>query len=168
MIKPLTLCLVASALSSTLLSAQAPLRIERTGRAPVSLSAEALRRLPTDTVSLSSHGAPPVRYRAVSLLDVMTAAGTPLDSLRIGKTAWVVTAMATDGYSAVFAAGELEPTIGPSRVLVAFARDGAPLTETEAPYHLIVPTDKKATRSARMVTTLRIVDILGEGNARRP
>jgi hypothetical protein len=145
------------------LSAQAPaLRVERDGRASAVLSAEALRRLPSDTVSLSSHGAPPVTYRAVKLLDVMAAAGSPLDSLRIGRTGWVVAALAKDGYVALFSAAEIEPKIGPTRVMVAFERVGAPLRETEAPFHLIVPTDALGTRSARMVTTLRIFDALSE------
>jgi len=138
----------------------ATLRVERDGRAPVMLTLEAMRRLTVDTVSQSSHGAPAVRYRAVRLLDVMAAAGSPIDSLRLGRTGWIVAAIASDGYSAVFAAGEIEPKLGPTRVWVAFERDGTPLEANEAPFHLIVPTDVHGTRSARQVTTVRILDAL--------
>ena len=148
-------------LSGPPLAAQrASLRVERDGRAPVVLTAEVLSRLATDTVSKSSHGAPPVRYLAVRLVDVLAAAGSPIDSLRIGHAGWIIAALAKDNYSAVFAAGELDPKIGPTRAWIAFARDGAPLAENEAPFQVIVSTDKDGGRSARMVTTLRILDAL--------
>jgi len=34
------------------------------------------------------------------------------------------------------------------------------LTEAEGPYRLIVPTDKKASRAAHQVVTLRVLDAL--------
>lgn len=134
--------------------------VERDGRAPVTLTVDALRRMKVDTVNLSSHGAPPVRYHAVSLLDVMAAAGSPIDSLRLGHAGWVITALAKDGYVALFSAAEIEPKLGPTRTFIAFERDGAPLTATEAPFHMITPTDAHGTRSSRMVTSVRIFDAL--------
>lgn len=138
----------------------ASLLIERGGRSVVTLEAAALRKLPVDTISLSSHGAPPVRFRAVKLLDVMAAAGSPIDSLRLGHAGWIIVAYSKDNYVTVFSAAEIEPKLGPTRAYLAFERDGAPLTEKEAPFHLIVPTDQHGTRSARMVTRLRIFDPL--------
>jgi len=153
---------VVVALAATQIArAQAPeLRIERDGRAPVTMTLERLQKLPTDTLSLSNHGAPPVRYRVVKLLDVMAAAGSPIDSLRLGHAGWIVVALAADGYTAVFSAGEIEPKLGPTRAYVAFARDGEPLAVSEAPFQFIVPTDSHGTRSARQVTTVRILDPL--------
>ncbi len=159
-LRPLV-AIAALAIAATALHAQGPtLRVERDGRAPVTLTLDALRHLQTDSVSLSSHGAPAVRYRAVNLLDVMAAAGSPIDSLRLGHAGWIVAGIASDGYVAVFSAGELDPKLGPSRVWVAFARDGAPLEANEAPFHLVIPTDLHGSRSARQVVTLRILDAL--------
>lgn len=161
--------LIAAAINASAVLAQQPaLRVERDGRAPASLTLDALRRLPSDTiVSESVHNAPPVRYRAVKLGDVLTAAGSPLDSLRIGRAGWIVVADASDGYAAVFSAAEIEPTIGPpSRVFVAYARENGPLTDKEGPFHLVVPTDQRSTRSARLVTRIRILDALQ--GAKRP
>jgi hypothetical protein len=142
--------------------AQAPvLRIDRDGRPSVTLTLDALKTLPVDTVTAhASHGAPAVRYRAVKLVDVLAAAGSPVDSLRLGHAAWLVVAQAKDGYVAAFTTAEIDPTLGPSRVYVAFARDGAPLDSSEAPFHLVVPTDSHASRSARMVISVRIFDPL--------
>ncbi|MFA6166669.1 MAG: hypothetical protein WC700_08640 [Gemmatimonadaceae bacterium] len=151
---------VTIATTTPALAPDASLRVERVGRAPASLSADAIRRLPSDTVSLASHGATPVRYRAVRLTDIMAAAGSPADSLRLGRRGWIVAAVARDGYVAVFSAGELEPTVGPTRAWIAFERDGAALTADEAPFHVIVPTDARGTRSARQVITIRILDAL--------
>jgi hypothetical protein len=136
------------------------LRVERAGRDASLLTVEALRRLPNDTISFSAHGTPPVHYRAVRVSDVLAAAGTPLDSLRIGRIAWVVAAIAHDGYTVVFSAAELDPTIGPTRAWLAFERATGPLAADEGPFRLVVPVDAKASRSARQVTTLRIVDAL--------
>ena len=86
--------------------------------------------------------------------------GAPLDSLRIGRTGWVIALLASDGYVALFSAAELEPKIGPTRAFVAYAREGAALTGREGPFHVIVPTDGHGTRNARMVTTLRVIDAL--------
>jgi hypothetical protein len=158
-LRPIAALVCLLAVPTVAAGAQA-LRVERDGRVPVTLTVDALRRLKVDTVSLSSHGAPPVRYRAVSLLDVMAAAGSPIDSLRLGHAGWIVAAFAKDGYIAVFSAAEIEPKLGPTRTLIAFERDGAPLADTEAPFHMITPTDKHGTRSARMVTTVRIFDAL--------
>jgi hypothetical protein len=142
--------------------AQSPtLRIDRDGRPSVTLSLDAIKKLPVDTVSShGSHGAPKVRYRAVKLVDILAAAGSQVDSLQLGHAAWLVVAQAKDGYVAAFTSGEIDPTLGPSRVYVAFARDGAPLESSEAPFHLIVPTDSHASRSARLVTSIRIFDPL--------
>ncbi len=122
--------------AASVLPAQSPaLRITRDGRPPVLMTADALRRL-------------------------------PIDSLRLGHAEWVVAALSTDGYVAVFSAGEIEPTLGPTRALIAYEREGAPLITDELPYQVIVPNDSHGTRSARMVTTVRIFDAL-EAPARR-
>lgn len=143
------------------LAAQAtPLRIELPGRSVVEFSVESLRRLRGDTISFAAHGAPAVRYRAVRIADVLAAAGRPLDSLRTGHAGWIVAALARDGYSAIFTAAELDSTLGPSRAWLAFARDDGPLLAEEGPYRLIVPTDRKASRAAHQVVTLRVLDAL--------
>ena len=157
----LFLCSVVSvATTAPALAQDSSLRVEWEGRATVTLSADAIRRLPSDTVSLASHGAAPVRYRAVRLTDIMAAAGSPVDSLRLGRRGWIVAVIARDGYVAVFSTGEIEPTVGPTRAWIAFERDGAALTADEAPFHVIVSTDARGTRSARQVNTIRILDAL--------
>lgn len=145
---------------ATLAAQSPPLRVELPGRPPVELPLESLRRLRGDTISFAAHGAPAVRYRAVRIADVLAAAGRPLDSLRTGHAGWIVAALARDGYSAVFTAAELDSTLGPSRAWLAFERDTGPLMAEEGPYRLIVPTDKKASRAAHQVVTLRVLDAL--------
>ncbi len=162
-VRPLLRLAVATSLATgpTLAAQEPALRVEYENRAPVMLSVQALRRLPSDTlIHLVQKDSSLVRFRAVRLLDVMIAGGAPLDSLRIGRTGWVIALLASDGYVALFSAAELEPKIGPTRAFIAYARDGAALTEREAPFHVIVPTDGHGTRNARMVTTLRIWDAL--------
>lgn len=158
---------LALCLGAPLLVAQSPaLRIEGAGQPATSLTLDALRRLPTDTVSFSAHGAPAVRYRAVRLSDVLAAAGQSLDSMHIGHEAQVVIVVARDAYLAVFSASELDPKLGPTRAWLAFEREAGPLTAEEGPFRLVVPTDAKASRSAHQATTIRVIDAQPPGTKR--
>lgn len=157
----LCVVLILSLGTSQFLGAQERLlRVEREGRPVVTLTARQLQELPSDTLSRSSHGAPPVRYRAVKLVDVLAAAGSPVDSLSLGHAGWIVATIASDGYVAVFSAGELDPKLATTRAWLALDRDGQPLAQNEAPFRVIVASDSHDSRSARQVTAIRIFDAL--------
>ncbi|MGQ0765526.1 MAG: hypothetical protein ACT4OZ_07665 [Gemmatimonadota bacterium] len=113
--------------------------------------------MPSDTVRMSLHNAPPVLLRGVRLTDVMRSAGAPVDSLRVGRQAWIVVAQARDGYIVTFSAAELDPQLGPTRAWLVWEADGKPLRENEGPLRIAVPSDSKPPRSARQVETIRIL-----------
>ncbi|MBL8983450.1 MAG: hypothetical protein JNL26_14760 [Gemmatimonadetes bacterium] len=112
-----------------------------------------------DTVRARPHRGPEVVYRAVPVSAVLAQAGSPLDSLRIGRTAWVVVAEAADDYRVVFSAAELEPGLGPTRAWLAYARADGPLSAEEGPYRLLVPTDTRPPRAAHRIVRLRVVAV---------
>ena len=62
-----------------------------------------------------------------------------------------------DGYRAVFAWAELDPTFSDKAVYVVTKRDGKPLPESDGPYELVVPGEKRNARWVRHLTSLRVV-----------
>jgi hypothetical protein len=63
---------------------------------------------------------------------------------------------AADGYRAVFALAEVDPSMTDQIVLVADRRDGKPLEDSLGPYRLIVPRDKLHSRWVRQVAKISV------------
>ncbi len=71
----------------------------------------------------------------------------------------IVIASAGDGFEAVFSVGELLETLGSTTALLAWEQDGKPLPAAHGPFRLVVPTDKKGSRSLYQLTSLRVADV---------
>lgn len=71
----------------------------------------------------------------------------------------IVIASAGDGFEAVFSLGELLETLGATTALLAWEQDGKPLPAAQGPFRLVVPTDKKGSRSLYQLTSLRVTDV---------
>lgn len=152
--------LVAHAGCAFALAAQSPtLSVSPARGAAVRLSERDLRALSLDTVSIAPHSGPRVVYRGVTLAQLLARAGSPVDSLRVGKVGWAILTTSRDGYRVVFSAAEVDPRLGPSQVWVVFEGDGKPLPPDDGPFRLVVPTDKRLARSARQVTAVRVVRV---------
>jgi DMSO/TMAO reductase YedYZ molybdopterin-dependent catalytic subunit len=117
--------------------------------------------LPRTTVSAGAHGAAPVAWSGVALVEVLRRAGAPLDKALDGKALGsVVRVIGSDGYVAVFALAELGAGFGKARVLLADARDGKPLGD-DGPLRLVVPGDARSGRWVRRVERIEVVDASG-------
>ena len=116
-----------------------------------------------------AHHAETHEYRCVGLHAVLAhcgleaGTGGPGADPRTRHSGWrrLVRATAADGFDAVFSTAELMPEIGPSQVLVAWAKDGAPIPPPEGPLRLLVPTDKKGSRSIRQLVRIEVLDAAG-------
>lgn len=153
------LCL--SAAITVTLTAQAPpeakLRIAGDIPQPLTLTTDDLAKMPRTTIAWSERG-PKVSYQGVLLYEVLKRAGAPLDKELSGKAlASYVLAEARDGYQAAFAMAEIDPGFTGNQILVADTADGKPLTESQGPLRLIVPSDKKGARAVRMLERLTVV-----------
>jgi hypothetical protein len=96
----------------------------------------------------------------VSLVDVLQAAGVEFgEKLRGARASDVAVLEAADGYRTVFALVEIDPATTDKVVLVADQKDGQPLGEKEGPLRLVVPDEKRPVRWARMIKTIRIVQL---------
>jgi hypothetical protein len=119
-------------------------------------SAADLALLPQHTISVTDHGAS-VSFQGVLLADILAKVPTPTGE-RYHKTAasHYLVAEGRDGYRAVFSWAELDPSFLDKAVYVAAKRDGKPLPESEGPFELIVPGEKRNARWVRQLRLLRI------------
>ena len=146
-----------------LLAAQAA-SVTITGDVPnsITLTDSALQSLPRQHIQQSEHGKPPAGYDAILLRDLLSRAGVDFSApLRGAALARAVVVEASDGYRVVFAIGELDPGTVNQPILLAVRKEGQPLDAHEGPFRILAPGDTRPARSARMVTTIRLIDLAG-------
>jgi DMSO/TMAO reductase YedYZ molybdopterin-dependent catalytic subunit len=125
---------------------------------PLTLTASDLAAMPREQAEVAEQDGTKSTYEGVSLQDILKKAGMPIGRQMRGKSlAGYVLAEAKDGYQVVFGLGELEPSLGGAKVLVADKRDGKALFEYQGPMRLVVPADKEGARSVRMLEKLEVV-----------
>ena len=96
-------------------------------------------------------------YEGVALSELLQRAGAPQGGDLGGPwMAAYILATAADGYRVAFSLAELTSGLGGTEALVADTLDGAPLSEGQGPFRLIVPNDKRAARWVRMLRSIRI------------
>jgi len=125
---------------------------------PTALSPSELKAMPHITVTVhSSHNHANETYSGVRLADLLTKMGAPLGSELHGEAlANYIVASGSDGYQAVLALGEVDPSFHPGEVIVADAMDGKPLDAHSGPFKLVVTEDKRPARSVRNLTTIEL------------
>jgi DMSO/TMAO reductase YedYZ molybdopterin-dependent catalytic subunit len=117
---------------------------------PGTLGLAALRVLPTETVHVTyeaNRGAESHDFTGVRLYDVLQHVGIvaePGDRTPLLRRYLVITAK--DGYRLVVSGGELDPDFGNVPMLLAWERDGQPLTGDEGPLELVAPGDRLVSR----------------------
>ncbi len=114
--------------------------------------------MPHATVTFhNSHTNAVETYSGVRLADLLVKVGAPLGKeLRGEALADYVVAIGSDGYKAVLALGEADPSFHPGEVIVADAMDGKPLDAHNGPLKLVVSEDKRPARSVRNLTTIEL------------
>jgi len=135
---------------------EATITVTGIGGKSVALAGWDLSKLPQQTVKTTDHGIP-VTFEGVLLTDVLAKVDLPAGE-KFHKTAasYYLVVDAKDGYRAVFAWAELDATFMDKSVYVVTKRDGKPLSETDGPFELVVPGEKRAARWVRQVTALTI------------
>jgi hypothetical protein len=124
------------------------------------LSRTDLEALPHVKVTASEHGSAPVSFEGVTLKSVLEKAGVTFgESMKGKRLTNCLLVEAADGYRAVIALPELDPEFTNKQTVLAFLREGKPLSEKEGPYRIVIPDEKRMARWVRQVTTLKIVDV---------
>lgn len=139
--------------------AQPSLQVTGAVKQALTLSAGDLAKMPRSTVRATSHGTETV-YEGVWLHEILKKAGVPQGNELRGKAlAGYVLAQAQDGYQVVFSLGELDPSFIDNEILLADTANGKPLSGEQGRFKLVVPKDKPAARSIRMLTKLEVVQL---------
>jgi hypothetical protein len=122
----------------------------------VSVTAWDLSKLPQQTVKVTDHGNP-VTFEGVLLKDVLSKVALPTgEKFHATAASYYMVVAARDGYRATFAWAELDSTFMDKAVYVVTKRDGKPLSETDGPFELVVPGEKRAGRWVRQVRELEL------------
>jgi hypothetical protein len=154
----------SSAASSKLLAQQAAassnneLTLLNGDHKPVVLSAAELKAAPHISVTIHNpHTNADETYSGVRLSDLLAKIGAPLGAELHGKAlASYIVAAGSDGYKAVLALGEVDPSFHPGEVLVADTMDGKPLDAHSGPFKLVVTEDKRPARSVRNLVSIEL------------
>jgi DMSO/TMAO reductase YedYZ molybdopterin-dependent catalytic subunit len=137
---------------------------------PLSLSLDALKRMPRKMVNVKNeHGQEDEVYEGVPLAALLKQAGAPTGGQIRGKAmATYVLAEGADGYQVLFALPELDSDFQDSEVLVADTFDGKPINDKLGPLRLVVPHDKRPARWVRMLQSIKVVSLNGASPSAAP
>lgn len=129
---------------------------------PAVLTAADLKAIPHTTLTIhNSHTNADETYSGVRLADLLAKIGAPLGNDLHGKAlALYIVATGSDGYKAVLALGEVDPSFHPGEVVVADAMDGRPLDAHNGPLKLVVTEDKRPARSVRNLVAIELKSAL--------
>ena len=115
--------------------------------------------MPRHHVSAKEHGTA-VEYDGVLLRDVLEKVGAPLGKELKGKAlSTYVLATARDGYAVVYTLTEMDTAFTDSEILLADRMKGQPLSDTQGPFRIVAPSDKKPARSLRMLERIDVVQL---------
>jgi len=126
---------------------------------PLTLTKADLAKMPRTSVTVPGEGTDETTtYEGVLLYDILKEAGAPLGKQLMGKAlASYVLAEARDGYQVVYTLAELDPSFTGNKIIVADTINGKPLFQYQGPLRLVVPGEKKAARSIRMLEKITVV-----------
>lgn len=158
--------LLSLAFFATAALAQTPksvLTVQGKNIATVTFSSGDLAKLPhVKVMAPRGHKPEKVEYEGIPLKIILEKAAVlnaekPLHGKQLLQ---YVVFTASDGYRVVFSLAELEEATGATTgVILADKIAGQALTEKETPLQLVVPTDKRPERYARMITSITVASV---------
>jgi hypothetical protein len=156
MIEAMRTLLLTALLSATLSHAQPSLTVEGIAGDPITITLAELATLPQQTIKVTDHGQP-ATFEGVALQDLLAKVERPAGE-KFHKTvaSYYLLVEAKDGYRAVYAWAEVDPSFMDKPVYLATKRDGKALTEKDGPFQLVAPGEKRGARWVHQVTALRI------------
>lgn len=148
--------LLFAALTAAVCAAQPAVAVHGLNATTVKLTAADLAMLPQQTVQFTDQDKP-VTYEGVLLSDVLAKVDLPLgEAFHKTSASYYLQVDAADGYKAIFAWAELDPGFMDKKIYLVTKREGQPLADTEGPFRLIVPGEKRGGRAVHRVTALTV------------
>lgn len=126
----------------------------------ITLTSSDVKAMPHITVTVHNpHANADETYSGVRLTDLFTKTrlGAPLGNELRGKAlSGFIIATGSDGYQAVLALAEIDPSFHPGEVVVADTMNDHPLDAHSGPFKLVVTEDKRPARSVRNLVSLEL------------
>ena len=122
------------------------------------LKAADLKAMPRTTITVhNEHAKADETYAGVRASDVLTKMGAPLGKdLRGAALSGYLVATGSDGYAAVIALAEVEPSFHSGEVIIEDTMNGAPLDAKSGPFKLVVTEDKRPARWVRNLVSIEL------------
>jgi len=127
---------------------------------PKILSVRALKKLPDTNQNVTYFAAGSVvshSFTGALLWDLLQSVGIVVNPVIKNDILKTIVVTGTDGYVAVFTAGEIAPNFGGNQVLVVYEVDGQPLG-TDGPAEIVAPGDKAGGRFVHNIATIEVRD----------
>jgi hypothetical protein len=117
-----------------------------------------LKAMPRATVSVhNEHSKADETYTGVRLADLLAKMEAPLGhDLRGVALSGYIVATGSDGYIAVIALAEADPSFHSGEVIVADTMNGQPLDAKSGPFKLVVTEDKRPARWVRNLVSIEL------------
>jgi len=148
--------IIAAALLIAPAEAQSPtLSLEGKVKTPQHWSLDDLKKMPAqhaDVTYQTEKGPVTASFTGVLLWSLIEAAGGIDDPAKGAAVRHPIRITATDGYVVVTSTGEISPDFGAKDTLVAYERDGKPLTD----FRIVMPGDKHGGRNIHDIVTISV------------
>jgi hypothetical protein len=128
---------------------------------PKFFNAGALKKLPISNENVTYFAAGNIvshSFTGALLWDLLLSVGIVVDpSIKNDILRKTIVVTGTDGYVAVFTAGEIAPNFGGNQVLVVYEVDGQPIG-ADGPAEIVAPGDKAGGRFVHNIYTIEVRD----------
>jgi hypothetical protein len=117
-----------------------------------------LKAMPRTTITVhNEHSKADETYMGVRVADLLAKMGAPLGKeLRGIALGSYLVAVGSDGYGAVIALAEVDPSFHAGEVIVADTMNGQPLDPKSGPFKLVVTEDKRPARWVRNLVSIEL------------
>jgi len=130
-------------------------------KTPMVFNVHALKRLPVSNQNVTYFAAGSVvsqSFTGALLWDLLQSVGITVDpTIKNDILRKTIVVTGTDGYVAVFTAGEIAPNFGGNQILVAYEVNGE-LLGADGPAEIVAPGDKAGGRFVHNIATIEVRD----------
>jgi hypothetical protein len=114
-------------------------------------------KLPKTTIIHKDRAEKEHTYTGVELGLVLKNAGVTLaEELKGENLTKYLLIEASDGYQVLFSLPEVDPAFSSRKIILANRKDGALLSADEGPFHIIIEGEKRKSRNARQVISIKV------------
>jgi DMSO/TMAO reductase YedYZ molybdopterin-dependent catalytic subunit len=150
--------LLFALMSFTPAAAQTPgsISVSVDGKAAITLTIDDLKKLPLHAVdAIDVREA--IKYEGASVADVLTHAGLLFgQNMRGDRLKDYLVVETADKYRVVFALPEIDRQFTDATTIIAYQRNGKPLSDLDGAFRVVHSTDKRHARWARKVVALKV------------